>query len=199
MKLEENQIALAELPDEELLQYLGTDYTERVQSILYDRYVKKVYFKAISLLKNKAEAKDLTHDIFIKIFTKIDQFKGNSKLSLWIHSISVNTCINYLNKKKKNVFVEVNEFEPKMKVDPFHEKEEKVIYELKAKQLLEIMNSLTQEERLLMIMKYTDGLAVKDIVNILSLSTSAVKMRLMRTREKIANLYEEKYGKYQDI
>ncbi len=199
MKTTVENIDLASLPDEELLEFLDGPQQERVFSILYDRYVQKIYFKAISLVKNSAEAKDLSHDIFIKIFTKIKQYKGNSRLSLWIHSISVNTCINYLNKKKKFIFTEIDDQESELSEDPFYDRELKIISELKAQHLKTILESLNEEEKLLMIMKYTDGLSIKEMEEILGLSSSAVKMRLLRTREKIAALYEEKFGKYDDL
>ena len=85
--------------DEDLIKNMDQDL-RLVQTVLYNRYEKRIYYKAISMLKDEHMAKDLTHDIFIKIFTNIGQFKGISKFSLWVHSISFNTCVKFLNKNK---------------------------------------------------------------------------------------------------
>ncbi len=195
MKIKE-PIALKSLTDEELLAYLDTKHHDKVLSLIYDRYNKKVYFKAISLVRNEADAKDLAHDIFVKIFIKIKQFKGNSRLSLWIHSISVNTCINYLTKKNKTIFDAIDETSEIRLTDDIYDKETQLLTEIKVEQLQELMYKLKEEDRLLLIMKYLDGMSIKQMVKILQMKPSAIKMRLLRTREKLCKLYEQFYGAY---
>ncbi len=178
--------------DEELLGYLDTSYRRIVLNILYERYEKKIYYKCISILKNEDEAKDLCHDIFIVIFTKLQQFKGNSKLSLWIHSISVNTCLKYLQKQKKLTLISINDVEQQLdKIEDEGENEllEKFLLESQLSELNTHVNKLREEEKLILIMFYMDNLSVKEVSEILSIGLSAAKMKLKRSRDKLLNFF----------
>jgi len=74
--------------------------------VLYNRYADKVFYKALGLTKDRNIAKDLAHDIMIKIFLNLSKFKGTAPFSLWVHSISYNHCIDYLRKKKKMTYMD---------------------------------------------------------------------------------------------
>ena len=186
--MEEPERILNSLEDEQLIKCIDED-RDQVLSILYDRYEKRIFYKALSMLKNKAEAMDLSHDIFIKIFTSLNKFEGRSKFSLWVHSISFNTCIKYLNDKKK---IELFDLDDNCEELEDHSKED-----ITEKQLLEInlndmeiyLNKLKEEERMIMLMKYIDGLTVREIAQITKLKESKIKMKLMRTREKLLQMY----------
>ena len=181
---------LNELNDEQLLQYLNTAKHRDVLNELYDRFEKRIFFKCISMLKNKEEAKDLTHDIFITIFTKLGQFKGNSALSLWIHTISVNSCLKYLEKKKRiQVISHEKEHAESISDDSIDQIQEKQMLELQIQDLDRLLLEIKEEERLMIIMKYVDGLSIKEMSTILKLGESAVKMKLKRSRDKLYNLF----------
>lgn len=183
---------LRALDDEELLKYVDSNLNKDVFAILYDRYHKKVYFKCISMLKHEQNARDLTHDIFIKIFLKIKQFKGNSRLSLWIHSVAVHSCLTYIQKAKKrhNIFKEeeqdmLENLEDEGEVSI----QEKMFLEMQLEELQDKLDRLKDEERIIILMKYIDGMSIKEIALILNLGQSAVKMKLKRTREKIYKMF----------
>lgn len=77
-----------QLTDEEIAERLKFSKDRTLHSELYDRYIDKVYFKCLSITNDAALARDFAHDIFIKIFTNLHQFKGNAILSLWIVTAS---------------------------------------------------------------------------------------------------------------
>lgn len=185
-------LTLRGMSDEELLKYLNTPKHKLVYSLLYERYEKKVYFKCISMLKNQSDARDLTHDIFIKVFTKIDQFKGKSKLSFWIHSIAVHACLSFLKNKNKVRQIIVSEEQAELgnlADDGDEALYSKMLIEIKLQDLERLMGKLKEEHRLVLIMKYLDGMSINEIAEILNIGISAVKMKLKRTREKLYELY----------
>ena len=63
---------------------------------LYDRYAPMVYNKCYGFAKNMDEAKDLTQDVFLRVFIKLASFKGNSKFSTWLFAFTYNHCVNYV-------------------------------------------------------------------------------------------------------
>ncbi|MCB0686134.1 MAG: sigma-70 family RNA polymerase sigma factor [Saprospiraceae bacterium] len=175
-----------ELSDEEIAERLKLKKDRSLQSELYDRYINKVYFKCLSITNDSALARDFAHDIFIKIFTNLHQFKGKAKLSLWIHSITYHHCIRQLQRKGKIIYsdeVETDEVSINIAEELFTREELRD----KIKILGEAMKLLNVEDRLLLLMKYQDDYCIEQICAQLNLAPSAVKMRLMRARNKLKN------------
>lgn len=185
---EEVILNISQLSDEELIAIIDDD-RNKVLAIIYERYEKLIYYKAISLLKDQHMALDLTHDIFIRIFTKLDQFKGRSKFSLWVYSITFNTCLKYLNKKKQLKLFDLEDQQEGIKDQGQDDISEKMLLEINISALQSCMEELKEEERLILIMKYTDGLTVNEISQITGLKESNIKMRLKRTREKLLKMH----------
>ena len=187
MKLTKENIASH--TDEDLIKNIDQD-RRLVQTVLYNRYEKLIYYKAISMLKDEHMAKDLTHDIFIKIFTSIGQFQGRSKFSLWVHSISFNTCVKFLNKNKRIKIFDIDEELNNNEDSSREDINDKKLLELRLESLQEYMLELKEEERYLMLMKYIDGLTIREISEITKIKESAIKMKLKRTKVKLFNKYE---------
>ncbi|MDB9882843.1 RNA polymerase sigma factor [Bacteroidia bacterium] len=68
---------------------------------LYDRYSDKVSGKCILMVKDLTIAQDLTQDILVKAFTKLNTFKGTSSFSTWLYQVAYTHCIDYIRKNKK--------------------------------------------------------------------------------------------------
>lgn len=159
-------------------------------NVMYERYENKVYRKCLGMVREEATAMDLAHDIFIKVFTKISSLKENANFSAWVFSITYNHCINFIKKNKKTIYEssESPTFEG-IGVDEI-EAQNAVLKELKLQKLEALMDSLYPQERVVLLMRYQDGLSVKEIAQMLEIGESAVKMRLKRSRDKLADLFK---------
>jgi len=67
---------------------------------LVKEYEQNVYNIALYTVQNEPLAQDITQDVFIKIYKKIGNYRGDAKLSTWIYRITKNTCYNHLKKEK---------------------------------------------------------------------------------------------------
>jgi len=150
--------------------------------ILYDRYVDKVYRKCLLLTKDREISKDLTHDILIKVFLNLSKLKTITNFSLWVHSITYNHCIDYLRLKKKFKHEDYEEALFENITEEEIEREQQELKELRLSELEIVFEQLNQEERLILLMRYKDGLSIKAIAKALAVGESAVKMRLKRSR-----------------
>jgi len=156
--------------------------------ILYDRYSAKVFYKCLSITKDANVSKDLSHDILIKIFMNLAKFKGTSDFSFWVKSISYNYCMDYLKKKKRIQFgaIDASEYD-NIAADEI-ELENKVLKEIQLNQLEVLLKELKGDDKMILLMRYQDSMSVKDISSTLKISQSAVKMRLKRSRDRLAEL-----------
>ena len=160
-------------------------------SALYKKYSGKVYGKCLSLLREEHLAKDATQDIFLKIFLNLGQFGGQSRFSTWVYSITYNYCIDTIRKRKKmaNIFSDEMERLP----DLIDEVPDEDLLTMQVDRLREVLNEIPVGDKAVLLMKYQDGLQIKDIANILNKTESAIKMKIKRAKHKAQTVYKKLY------
>ena len=172
------------ISDEELVRLYVESQRNSYFEELYDRYSDKVYRKCVSFVKNQAQAEDYTHDIFLRLVLKIGSFKENSKFSTWLYSITYNYCMDQLRIAKRHGEVAMaDNFDFEEEVD------DKELLEIQSHDLNKALDKISAEEKAILLMKYQDDFSIKEIADTFNLTESAVKMRLMRTKEKVKKLY----------
>ena len=67
---------------------------------LYKAHCRRVYSLCLRMIKNPAEAEDLTQQVFLQLFRKISTFRGESGFSTWLHRVTVNIVLMHLRRKK---------------------------------------------------------------------------------------------------
>jgi RNA polymerase sigma-70 factor, ECF subfamily len=67
---------------------------------LYKKHCRHVYSLCLRMIKNPAEAEDLTQQTFLQVFRKIGTFRGDSGLSTWVHKVTVNVVLMHIRRKK---------------------------------------------------------------------------------------------------
>lgn len=175
------------LSDEELVRlYVKTQRNPYFEA-LYTRYCDKVYRKCLSFTKNSERAEDFTHDIFIRVVTKLSGFREQAKFSTWLYSVTYNYCMDQLRSPRQK---EVYSDEPYEGVG-LYDDDDAEMAEMEAQRLNKALDHLTSDERGLLMMKYQDDISIRDIADVQKVTESAVKMRLMRAKEKLRKRYLE--------
>src|SRR5947208_9794635 len=89
---------MTSLTDEELVAryqaQAGSPDGERCLDVLFQRYRQKVALWCLRLTGDRESAADLAQEIFIKVFRSLDSYRGDSKFSTWLYSITRNHCYN---------------------------------------------------------------------------------------------------------
>ncbi len=187
-------LTLDKKTDEDLVSLVVSTQNEYAISLLYSRYSQKIFSRSLSFVKDREIAEDLTHDIFMKILMSLASFKGKSKFSTWIYSITYNYCVDFLRKRQK---VRFQQSEFQKETDKYVSDEEiadaRELQEIKVERLMTILEDINPEEKMILMMKYRDGLSIKQIQTIFDLSESAVKMRLKRAKEKVKKIHGKKH------
>ncbi|MEL6305244.1 MAG: RNA polymerase sigma factor [Bacteroidota bacterium] len=179
----------AQLTDEELVARIIKNNNPLLFGKLYDRYAKMVYNKCYGFARSQDEAEDLTQDVFLQLFIKLKSFKGKSKFSTWLYSFTYNFCVNYVNRNKqrkmsdRSVPVEDSEYKLTEEVP------DKSLFELKAKKLEKALTLISAEDRSILLLKYQDGASIKELITLMEIGESAVKMRLKRAKERLMESY----------
>ena len=185
-------LVLKKVTDEDLVFKIIETNNAELFAELYDRFSRVVYNKCYGFSKSKEEAEDLTHDVFIRLFVKLRTFKGNSKFSTWLYSFTYNFCVNYVQrnsyKKKEKITVVTDQIKDE---DVFDDIDEPNLFELKSEKLVKILALIEPAEKMILLMKYQDDMSIKEIMEVLKVGESAVKMRVKRAKAKVVKMYDE--------
>ncbi|MFV0541257.1 MAG: RNA polymerase sigma factor [Aestuariibaculum sp.] len=180
------------LSDETLVEHIVVDNNTVLFEVLYDRYASLVYNKCYGFAKNEDEAKDLTQDVFLKLFVKLGSFKGTAKFSTWLYAFTYNHCVNYVTrntaKKIEKQAVDYHEIEDVTDIE-----DESIIVEMKVENLKKALELISPDEKMILLLKYQDNLSIKDIESVLDIGESAVKMRIKRAKDKLLEVYNENF------
>jgi RNA polymerase sigma-70 factor (ECF subfamily) len=177
------------LSDEELVLLMKSG-DNRYFSVFADRYEKYILTRCKSYVKDADAAEDLSQEVMIKVFLQVANFRKEAKLTTWLFSIIHNACIDYLRSKKKRVHDVITE---KLAEEVFEmvDSDEELTEEKTVEILETLLDQMTPEGKLVLLLKYKEKHSILDIQNSLGLSESAVKMRLKRAKEMLNKLYAD--------
>ncbi len=125
---------------------------------------------------NPEDAKDICQESLIKIYKKLKFFRHDCKISTWIYRVVVNTCIDFLRKKKKIVPLK----EELMRVDNEKTAAEHIDRKSMRQRIKESLEVLSPKQKNALILKHFEGLKITQISKILKCSESSVKTHLIR-------------------
>ncbi len=171
-----------------------------------------IYNLAFNLTGNRQDAEDVVQETFFKMYSKLDTFKGESKISTWIYRIAMNESLKIIHKLKidKSHFVWVDNQIDNLsgnipaEVKELYDNPEKA-YLLKAL-LAEIKDGchhfmlfhITEEQRIAFIFRTILGFSYKEISEVLQLDESAVKSRLNRAKKNLQKHVKERCQWYNE-
>ncbi|MFK7806311.1 MAG: RNA polymerase sigma factor [Saprospiraceae bacterium] len=79
------------------------------QKKLYGQYMPAMYNRAVRMVVDREQAKDLTQEVFTQVFKDIHRFRGESTIGAWIKRITINKCLTFLKTKQKMKLVPIEE------------------------------------------------------------------------------------------
>jgi RNA polymerase sigma factor (sigma-70 family) len=159
----------------------------KAHSELYKRFSPMLFGVCLRYSSDKAEAEDTLHEGFITIFKKIGQYAFKGSFEGWMRKVVVNHALEKYRKRSKMTTVE------DMKVfDGTHSTEDSES-DLNAQQLMELINELSPQYKLVFNLYAIDGYNHKEIANMLNISEGTSKSNLARAR-KILQEKMKDYG-----
>lgn len=155
----------------------------KAQFELYKLYSKAMFNISYRMLNNKSDAEDMLQEVFTDIFTRIHTFRFDSTIGAWIKRITVNKCINEINRKKTNLnFVEdISVFDKGV-----NDEEENI--PLSVDNVKNAMEQLPNGSRIIFSLYLLEGYDHEEISQILNISESTSKTQYMRAKQKVKEL-----------
>ena len=161
--------------------------------LLFEAYKDRVFSIACYSLGDETAADDVTQQIFVKLFTRIGQFRGDSEFTTWLYRLVINSCLD--ERRRQRRFLPVAEFAP-MTV---HRKSPETGYERRelAGSVREAIGGLKPKMRTPILLKYIEGLSYEEIAAVLGCSKGTVASRLNRAHKALAKKLSHLRGELQ--
>ena len=158
---------------------------------LVDRYKKQIYYLGLDLTGNHHDAEDLAQDVFLKAFQSIRNFRGDSRISSWLHRIAVNAYID--SKRKKSTNMTISYDDPDDDPGRFPAPVDSVAYNPQRRaeaarvqqDIDQALDGLTPRERMVFVLRHYQDLALKEIAEAMGVSEGTVKSFLFRAIKKL--------------
>jgi RNA polymerase sigma factor (sigma-70 family) len=182
--------SILKLSDEDLVTVIVKDNNTMLFEVLYDRFSSLVYNKCYGFAKDEDEAKDLTQDVFLKLFVKLSSFKGNSKFSTWLYAFTYNHCVNYVTRNTAKKFEKQTVDYTDIENISEEVEDSSDFNDMRVDKLKKALDLISPNEKMILLLKFHDNLTIKEIESVLGVGESAVKMRIKRAKAKLLTVYD---------
>jgi RNA polymerase sigma-70 factor, ECF subfamily len=161
---------------------------------------RRLYRLARGILRNDGEAEDVVQETYVRAFTHLDQFQGDSSLSTWLSRIAINEALGRLRRQRPGVEwtslpqgtieAQIIQFPLVAADDP-----EKSMAQREIQHVVEhAIDELPEAFRIVFITRVIEGMNVEETAEILGLKPETVKTRLHRARNMLRDNVERKIG-----
>lgn len=186
----ETVLALQERTDEQLAAEAAREGSDGPAFVaLLDRHRDRVWRICYRLLGHVEDANDAAQEVFVRLFLNRGKFDGRSKYSTWVHGVAVRTCLTLRRGRLRRRRHETTAAEATLEACGGEQREAPPGLAL---DLVQMLDTLDEEDRALVILKYAENYSYEELAGIFGLSESACKMRVSRAREKIQQQFNEK-------
>lgn len=184
---------IIKLTDEQLVELAVKDNSDAFGEIVR-RWERKIYALCFGMLGREDEAKDAAQETFISAYRNIRKFRGEAKVSSWLHRIAVNQCLTTKRRSKTRsedfldedtgsedkVFVASDSFSPSITT----EQNERMYI------IRQAVSSLTPDLRQIIVMKEFEDMTFQEISDTLEIPLSTVKSRLYTALKQLRSKLE---------
>ncbi|KAA5539747.1 RNA polymerase sigma factor [Roseiconus nitratireducens] len=150
------------------------------QREIYERTCDLV-FRLLVRMVGRQEGEDLTQQVYVQAFTKLEQFQGTAKFETWLYRIARNEALQHLRRQRVRKTVPI-EIEPTTRSEPTIEQKEI------AERLQAALRQLDPELSTIISLKEDGGLSYKEIAEAAGIPEGTVGSRLNRARRELAKL-----------
>ncbi|MGD6778553.1 RNA polymerase sigma factor [Sutcliffiella horikoshii] len=160
-------------------------------AFIINRYKNRIFAIVLRMVNNPEDAKDLVQECFIKVYGQLDKYDQKGTFASWLYRVSVNHCMDTFRKKKVET-VEYSDETGGGSLTP------EVVYLQKEKyrQLENLLATLKKEDRLIVLLKYTNDLSYEEIGEVLDIPVHTVANRIHRAKNRLREKLEREEGGY---
>ncbi len=174
----------------EIIRRVQSGDTEAYEALVTE-YQKNVYNLALRMTGNPEDAADMSQEAFIKAYSSLALFRGDSKFSVWLYRIVSNVCLDHLRRQSRrqtlSLSVEDDEGdEAQIDIPDLSQSPEELLErQLTREAVRRGLDSLPPAQRQILLLREIQGLSYEEISAALDIDEGTVKSRIFRARKKL--------------
>jgi RNA polymerase sigma-70 factor (ECF subfamily) len=157
---------------------------------LYDAYYPATYRKLLAIAQDEHLAQEVTQEAFVRAFERFEQLHSDTKFGAWVFQIGVNYLRDRWRKGQREQPADQQTFYPLISQEAAVRVEEVVVEQERTESLIEAFESLSREQRELVVLYYVEEYSVAEIASVLQIPEGTVKSRLYRVRQVLREFME---------
>ena len=183
---------MSEKDEQQIILLLKDEHTQRQAfNEIVLRYSEPIYWHVRKMVIDHDDANDLVQNTFIKAWTNIQSFRGDSKLSTWLYRIAINECLSFLGSRRQKHNLSLEDADSfllnKLESSEYIDGDELVL------KLQRAILTLPEKQRLVFNMRYYDDLSYEEISELLGTSVGALKASYHHAAKKIETFFDNEH------
>jgi RNA polymerase sigma-70 factor (ECF subfamily) len=155
---------------------------------LFNLYQARVYRLSVTILRNEQDAEDVVQDVFVRLFERIRDYRGESAFNTWLTAVVVNRCRDRLRRRKVRQALSLSRLRGRASADSVTEL---VAQRQRRQTLWTLVDRLEDKYRLPVILHYHEELPCAQVAEALDLRISTVYSRLNTARIRLREMLQQ--------
>lgn len=152
--------------------------------LLLDRYRERVLNLAFQMLRDRHAAEDVAQEVFVRAFSKIHEFRGESALFTWLYQITLNECRSRTRRTKDHLNIDDCK---DYKSDNWSTPESKALHKIALERALD---GLSLPLRTALVLRELHGLSYEEIAAVLKIPVGTTRSRLHEARRQFQKIWD---------
>jgi len=155
--------------------------------VLFETHKDRVYSIALRYVGDSTAAMDIAQETFLKLLSSIQQFRGDASFESWLYRLVVNCCLDYHRKRRR--FLPLLDDALDEALDLFRAPNDSALHDLlreeQAERVQQLVAQLPEEQRMVVVLRYTEDLSYEEIADLLGCRRGTVASRLNRAHKAL--------------
>lgn len=160
---------------------------------IYEKYKKPIFLRCLRIVNNAEDARDLTSEIFIRAFEKLDRYDPNRPFFPWLSRLAVNLCIDHVRKKAR---VKIEALDEETSGADIRDTTAEGQSQVPTDEILAALRRLKRPQRRCFCLFYIHGKSYKEIVQLTGYSLGQVRSHIQNGRRRFRLLLEHPRKKF---
>ena len=176
----------------------GSPAVERVRleppelDAIYEEHSRPIFYLALRMLGDPTQAEDATHDVFLKAYRKLGDFKGDSSIRTWLYRITINHCQNLLQTWHRRHIHSTDDEAVWERAAGAAESPLRILETKELGQRIQrALDTLSEEYRLLLLLVADEKLSYDEVGELTGQTSDAVRGKLHRARKAFAAIFNQ--------
>jgi RNA polymerase sigma-70 factor, ECF subfamily len=161
-------------------------------SVLYTEHARAVYYLALRFLGDPTQAEDVTHDVFLKAYRKLDQFRGEAAVRTWLYRITINHCHNLRQTwHQRHIISTDNDSVWETASSPTDSPLRVLEIKELGERIQRALEALSEEYRLLLLLVADERMSYDEVAELTQQTADAVRGKLHRARKAFTLAFQK--------